>query len=280
MAEPDTFEKTPKKATRWFRTFVVLSLLYGITFSLNSFFNWIFFFAAIYSLFMSYFLLPVQPKVFQARPKQQWRGPQSNAGREGQPQSQSAGSTVVNPAERAKKVIIGIVAIMFALFMIPFTIGLIEGFSGEESDIKDIQEEFMPEESVDPVVSHVSKGNDFFNDQNYDSADYYYDKALAINGGYGEAIYGKGIVAFQRGRADEANRFFLRAYEGGFRYAWLSWVLADMYDKQGQTFRATELYKESVNLDSTYVDSYKRLAELEPALAQKYLDLAERHKAN
>ena len=272
--ESEQFEKTPQKAARWFRAFIVLSLLYGITFSLTSFFNWIFFWAAIYSFFMSYFLLPVQPKIFQGRPKQA-RGPIFNTG------TRSAEGAPVTPGERGKKFVKIVVAVMGALFMIPFVIGFIDGWNGDDQTTSDPQEQTSTFDATDSSpASLVERGNGFFNNQQYDSADVYYDLALASDDGYGEAIYGKGIVAYQQGRSDEANTYFIRSYEGGFRYAWLSWVLADMYDKQGQTSRAADLYKESVKLDSTYTDSYKRLAELEPGLRDKYLELARKYGNN
>jgi hypothetical protein len=274
VAESQTFEKTPKKAGRWFRAFIVLSLLYGITFSLDGFFNWIFFCAALYSLFMSYFLLPVQPKVFQSRPRES-RGGQFNTG---QFQQSQAAPTV--QASRARRVIIGIAAIVFGLFLLPPMIqGFIAGWNGEDlPDTSNGDEASLQTEPANDAMAYVDIGNEFFNNQQYDSAEAYYEKALEVDANYGAAVYGRGIVSYNRGRIDEANSFFLSAYEKGYRYPWLSWALADMYDKQGQTVRATEFYKESVGLDSSYTDSYKRLAEIEPANRQKWLDLAERYK--
>ena len=276
MAEPE-FEKTPRKAGRWFRAFIVLALVYGITFSLHSVFNWIFFFAAAYSFFMSYFLLPVQPRIFQARPSSS-RGSQFDRGtRATQTQTQSVPNTQTT---RGRKVIIGVAAIIFAMFMIPFTIGLIEGLTGQDSDSDYTSEDQSLETGNSDAMNYVDIGNEFFDQQQYDSATAYYEKALKIDSNYGAAIYGKGIVAYNTGRIEEANRYFLQAYEQGYRFAWLSWALADMYDKQGQTVRAADFYKESVGLDSSYTDSYRRLAELEPANSKKYLDLAQKHASN
>jgi hypothetical protein len=273
VAEPE-FEKTPKKAGRWFRSFIFFALLYGITFSLHFVFNWIFFFAAAYSFFMSYFLLPVQPRIFQARPSS--RGPQFDRGARAT-QAQSAPNVQTT---RARKVILIVAFVIFGMFMIPFTIGFIEGLRGEDSTDDPFSDEQSTESNDTDAMNYVDKGNEFFNNQQYDSATAYYEKALAIDSNYGAAIYGKGIVAYNNGRIDEANRYFLQAYDQGYRYAWLSWALADMYDKQGQTVRAMDFYKESVGLDSSYTDSYRRLAELEPANSQKYLDLVQKHTSN
>ncbi len=277
MAEPETFEKTPKKASRWFRAFIVLTLLYGITFSLDSFFNWIFFWAALYCFFMSYFTLPVQPKVFQGRPKQQF----NYGSRAGQAQTQSGQGGADVPAARGRKTVILVVSILLGVFVgIPFIVGLIEGFTEESSTTTDTEEQSTSSEEATTGMALVDIGNDFFNQQQYDSADKYYDRALADDADNMAAVYGKGIVLYQRDRRDEANAWFLRAHEGGYRYAWLSWVLADTYDKQGQSVKAVNFYKESVNLDSTYTDSYKRLAELEPANSAKWLELAQKYKTD
>lgn len=272
--ETEKFEKTPRKANRWFRAFVVLALLFGATFSLNSVFNWIFFFGAAYSFFMSYYLLPMQPKIFQgSQNRQRQSRPWQN-----QDQSYRNEAEVVSPVERSKKIAIIIASSIFGLFFFLMVIGFLVG--DPEEDVQSSGQEQSYEPVDNSAAALVSRGNDFFNNQEYDSADVYYDKALVLDGGYMEAIYGKGIVLYQQGRIDEANTAFLRAYEGGFRYAWLSWVLADMYDKQGQTSRAADFYKESVKLDSSYVDSYKRLAELEPGNSDKYLKLAQKYSSN
>ncbi|MEJ0031071.1 MAG: hypothetical protein WDO15_12135 [Bacteroidota bacterium] len=110
MAE-EHFEKTPRKAARWFRAFIVLALLYGITFSLHSVFNWIFFLAAVYSLFMSYFTLPVQPKIFQQQSK-----PFNSGGRTSYTSTPSP-SQLADRGKRVVRIIIFSVAGVFFLFM-------------------------------------------------------------------------------------------------------------------------------------------------------------------
>jgi tetratricopeptide (TPR) repeat protein len=264
----EQFEKTPKRANRWFRAFVVFSLLYGVSFSLNGFFNWIFFCTAVYSLFMSYFLLPVQPKVFQARQSRDPRGTYSNPA-----------TAPVSTEDKAKKVVRIIVISVFGVFFLFFFISIFSGNSDDDSTTLP-NDPPAEEDLASSPATFTSRGNEFFNEQQYDSADWYYDRALASDGSYGEAIYGKGIVQYNKGNPDVANSYFTRAYEGGFRFAWLSWVLGDTYEKKGEPTRAIELYKESVNLDSTYVDSYNRLAELVPDERDRYLDLAKRHATN
>lgn len=265
MAGAEYFEKTPKKSTRWFRAFIIFTLLFGAMFSLNWFINWVLFFAASYSLFMSYFLLPVQPKIFQNR--QRASGSQFRSTSSSQPTTDQA-------TQRKRAIIIMFVIVAFVIFLIPFMVGVIEGIDEEISNTDSPVEETL----ADGDINLVQKGNDFFNEQRYDSAEKYYDMALDGNIDDTAALYGKGIVAYNLGRIDEANVYFLKAYDGGYRYAWLSWALADMSEKQGQTVRAIEFYKESVQLDSAYTDSYLRLAELDPSNGGKWRNLAETHK--
>lgn len=265
----EEFEKTPKKANRWFRIAIVLALLYGATFSLNSFFNWVFFFASAYAFFMSYFLLPAQPKIFQGkqRPSGGWTRPaQKDTGRGPAPADQAA---------KVKRIMFIIAGTFFGLFFFFFIIGIMN----PEPPAQEYEDLYA--NGSQPTASDlVNRGNDLFNNQEYDSAGKYYDRAYALDHTNMEAIYGKGIVLYATGNEEQAMPLFRQSYEGGFRFAWLSWVLADMHEKNGNSAQAALLYKESVNLDSSFVDSYKRLAELEPENSFKYLQLAEKHGSN
>jgi hypothetical protein len=265
----EQFEKTPRKANRWFRAAIVFALLYGLTFSLNSFFNWIFFSAAAYSFFMSYYLLPVQPGIFQGKKRQTWSGPtQENTSTHTDPRSIES---------KVKRIMFIIVGGFFALFVFFFIIGILNPEIPEQQN----GEELLYDESVTQSPEGlISRGNDYFNQQQYDSAEAYYDRALDLAPDNMEAVYGKGIVLYQAGKQDEAMTLFRKSYGGGYRFAWLSWVLADMHDKRGESAEAIMLYKESVSLDSSYTDSYKRLAELEPLSRDRYLKLAEKFSGN
>jgi len=267
----EQFQKTPHKANRWFRAAIAFALLYGLTYSLNSFFNWIFFWASAYSFFMSYYLLPVQPGIFQGRKRQTWTGPtQSTTGTQSDPRSIES---------KVKRITFMIVGGFFALFVFFFIIGIVNPEIPEPQNVEE-QEQVFDETVLRSPEALISTGNNYFNDQQYDSAGVYYDRALALAPDNMEAVYGKGIVRYQQGKEDEAMTLFRRSYEGGYRFVWLSWVLADMHDKRGETAEAIMLYKESVNLDSTYTESYKRLAELEPLNKEQYLKLADRHSGN
>lgn len=267
----EEFQKTPKKADRWFRLAIVFALLYGITFSLHYVFNWILFFAAGYSFFMSYFLLPVQPKIFQQQRRQQ------NFGGSRQPNAGTA--TPVNPAQQVKRIVFGVVGTVFGLFFILVVYFMINPEAAENSG-EVTAEEVYDEPTEQSASDYIGKGDDFFNNKEYDSAAVYYQKALDREPDNMMAVYGQGIVLWQTDRKDEAMVKFRQSYEGGNRFWWLSYIMADSYDQQGNTGMAIPLYKESLSLDSACTDCYNRLAALEPENSDKYLKLAQKHPSN
>jgi tetratricopeptide (TPR) repeat protein len=78
----------------------------------------------------------------------------------------------------------------------------------------------------------VLAGDDYYNQQHYDSALYWYEEA-----------YGKGS-----------------------RSAWLCHVMGYLQDTKGNTDKAIALYKEALSIDSTKTDVYARLGELHPGM--------------
>jgi tetratricopeptide (TPR) repeat protein len=271
------FEKTPHKSNRWFRAFIVFALLYGITYSLYALFNWMFFLAAAFSLFMSYFAQPVQPKIFQKQAR-----PSNSGGRTSYTPPPSSGSPM--QPDRIKKIGRIIVISIVSFFAFLMLVGIFSGNNDDETTTTSTNEEEQSDSNdsgdSNEAQALTFKGNDLINDSQTDSAEVYYDRALGIDPDFMMAVYGKGLVSYYRGNRDEATTYFERAYEGGYRYAWLSWVLGDTYEKSGSTERAIDLYKESINLDSTFTDSYNRLAELVPDERDKYLDLSQKHPGN
>lgn len=149
----------------------------------------------------------------------------------------------------------------------------------------------------DPEVYYFW-GNTYMYQSRYDSAITLYDLALERNQYYGEAQYNKGYVLYQQkryteasdealkileyqdddtnaqlllgdcsysqGQLEEALTWYNKAYEAGYRSGILCYLIAYIYDTQGQSDKAITLYKEALSLDSTYVDIYSRLGELIP----------------
>ncbi len=273
--EQEYFEKTPAKANRWFWISITSALLFGITFSLPSVFNWFFLCLSAYALFLSYFYLPVQPKIFQRKNTFQG-GSRSSSG--------SSAATQASPSVvTAKRIVFAIAGTFFGIFAFLIIVGI---FTHDDNDdtsstaIESPAEGYEEGETSDqPTASSlVSTGNDFFNNQQYDSANKYYEDALALNPNEMEAVYGKGIVLYNQGQTDDAYVHFQRAYDGGFRFSWLSWALGKRFDDRGEQTRAAALYHEALSMDSAFSEIYPRLAEFEPQNRDKYLRLAEKYK--
>ena len=155
----------------------------------------------------------------------------------------------------------------------------------------------------------LEQGNNFYNDSQFDSALVYYKHALALRPGFKEAYYNIALIYSSQSdysnaililqeclnsypdygdglqlmgncysrqeRNNEALPFYERAYATGTRNAELSHYLAYLYDLKNNTAKAIEFYKEAIQQDSSKVDVYKRLAELEPEKAAWYTKKAE-----
>ncbi|MBK5279699.1 MAG: tetratricopeptide repeat protein [Bacteroidia bacterium] len=160
----------------------------------------------------------------------------------------------------------------------------------------------------------LEQGNNFFNNSEFDSAMVCYNRALSLRPGfkeayfnialiyssqsdysnailtlekclqshsdYGEALQLMGNCYSRQERQDEALPFFERAYATGTRNAELSHYLGYLYDLKENTPRAIEFYKEAIQQDSSKVDVYKRLAELEPEKSEWYTKKAEQWAGN
>ncbi len=83
---------------------------------------------------------------------------------------------------------------------------------------------------------------------------------------------------YAQNQFSQAITWYKQAYEKGARHAGLLNVMAYVYDKQNQRTEAIRLYKETLQQDSSLVDIYNRLAELEPDRAEWYKKKAEAWK--
>ncbi len=155
----------------------------------------------------------------------------------------------------------------------------------------------------------LEQGNNFYNNSQFDSALFYYKRALALRPGFKEAYYNIALISYSQSeysnailtmkeclnsypdygdglqlmgnchsrleQNDEALSFYERSYATGTRNAELSHYLAYLYDLKNNKARAIEFYKEALQQDSSKVDVYKRLAELEPDKREWYSKKAE-----
>jgi tetratricopeptide (TPR) repeat protein len=68
----------------------------------------------------------------------------------------------------------------------------------------------------------------------------------------------------------QALDWYKQAYDKGAKTAGLLNVMAYIYDQQNQKGEAIRFYKEALQQDSSLVDVYTRLADLEPSYSDWY----------
>jgi tetratricopeptide (TPR) repeat protein len=141
-------------------------------------------------------------------------------------------------------------------------------------------------------------GNVLLSEKAYDSALNYYEQAFAVNDTYWSAYYNHALTKYYQQNYDESRNEALDLYERdpdyydaavlvgdnyyaqqsldsaitwyedgydhGVRSAWLSHVMAYIYDTKSDTEKAVMLYKEAVQYDSSKTDACARLGELLP----------------
>jgi tetratricopeptide (TPR) repeat protein len=147
-------------------------------------------------------------------------------------------------------------------------------------------------------------GNSFYSASQYDSALKYYNRVLELDSKNYSGLFNKGLVYFQwadypnsielfrkcnslypesmevhnmlgdcyysQNNYNEAIRWYQQAYDKGTRNSAQLNIMAYIYDTQNRTGDAIKYYKEALEQDSSLVDVYTRLAELEPSRADWY----------
>lgn len=296
-------ELRQKLSKRYTRLAIISAYLLALFWPLGSFFFWIFFGAMAYFGFLVFYY---QPK----RERQQTNFNFGNNRPSGSspgdvPPVQNSGKQV-NPKTVRLIVFFGI-AFTFFLFFIIFLIGLFSGDASEaEAPISDSKEEqrALLESNPNDIDALINIGNSFYSAQEYDSALKYYDKVLNIESGNYSGMYNKALVHFEKkeySRSIELMRrcaqqypdspdplvllgdnyytqnnyndaivWYKQAYDKGGRYAGQLNIMGYIYDTQNNTGNAIKYYKEALQQDSSLVEIYTRLAELEPSQAEWY----------
>jgi Tfp pilus assembly protein PilF len=144
----------------------------------------------------------------------------------------------------------------------------------------------------------VGYGYSLINENRYDTAASTFDAALRLDGDQEEAYYGKALSLYyaknypqslkelfrlmdlnashfggmllagdnyqMQNRYDSALYWYQEGYDMGTPTAGLCNAMGYIYDTQGNTEKAIQLYREALGYDSTRVDVYNRLGELFP----------------
>lgn len=266
---------------------VIFSFLLALLWPVGGYFFWILGGAIIYFLFLAWFYSPRKRE--EPSYKQTWR----------RPGQATTGSTPPDPRQNLQRRIRMIVLLVMGSFFFLLLTFIIIGIMSDDStlveeEIENVKSSFVDMDNVDAVIS---RGNEFYNQGQYDSAMFYYDKALQLDPGNQFAQYDKALIYYSQEnyrtsarilkdvlkthsdygyayyllgdnyeathRTDSAMICFEKAYQYEVRDAGLLQNMGDIYAERGNSAIAIKYYKEALGQDSTLVDVYKALADLD-----------------
>lgn len=81
---------------------------------------------------------------------------------------------------------------------------------------------------------------------------------------YYDAMQLAGDNYYEQQRYDSAKYWYDQGYNSGVRNVWICHLLGYLYDRNNETQRAVELYREALSYDSSRVEIYVRLGEIYP----------------
>lgn len=301
-------EAKAKLTKRYSRLAVISTFLLAFFWPLGSFFFWIFFGAIAYFVFLAYYY---RPGIRTQKPKENFEFRRTR----GQQESQSAPSKPFHITPKNLKLIIALIIGSVFSFML---ILMVIGFVTDDGPPQSIEDYYLNENqellSTDPnnleVLTNV--GNSFYAYGQYDSAIVYYDRVLKLDPKNSSGLYNKGLALYSKSdynssieylrqcislypentdalmvlgdnyysqnQLSQAMTWYKQAYDKGARNSGLLTMMGYVYDKQNQRSEAVRLYKQSLQQDSSQIDIYERLAELEPNAADWYKKKAEAWK--
>jgi len=282
-----------RKAKLADRIAIVSCFLLALFWAVDAFFFWVFFGAAVYFRFLAWHFKN------QATPK----GQAYRHGGEQEPSYRAADRTKkirISPliAFVAGLVIFGTIAWMIFSGSVDESENPIE-----KTQVEDAEKIIADETNPNDLDVLTNRGNEFYNKGKYDSALFYYNRVLTIDPThqfaqydkalvyyaqkdysrsipilvhcihqhpeYGEAYWLLGDNYYDRRNLDSAKICFDRAYEKGIRNGGVLQLMASLYEVDNRP-KAIALYKESIQQDSTLLDSYKKLIELDPSRRNEY----------
>lgn len=198
------------------------------------------------------------------------------------------------------------ILIVGGLMLFFFVVGIFAGNADEGVNISANNSEITG--VAGSVEWFDSKGNLAMDNQLYDSARMYYDMALAIDPQDRYALYNKALVYtleqdYQRAnglarkcvryhsdydpawwllgynydllnQVDSAIYTLEKAYRHGYSQPDFLYLLGEVYLKKNQKSNAREVFQKLIGLDSTKVEAYRHLAELDPSNANRYTNKA------
>lgn len=288
----------PAKVKRYTRLAIIFAFLLAFLWPLGGYFFWILGGAIAYFIFLRWYYSPRQS--VSGNRKKNWE-------RDSQPTWQRTAAAQAPPPQAVKnnvKLVFAIVGVFFAfLLVILIVVGIFSSIEPTEN---------LSESTLQNNDQFINRGNSFFDQQQYDSALYYYKKVLAIEPKNQFALYNKALVFYVRkdyrtstkiirrcvqlhptygyayyllgddykamNRPDTALICFEKAYEYEVRDAELLLNLGAGHQQIGNGSKAVQYYKEALERDSSLVEAYKQLALLDRPRSVWYQEQARRRQ--
>ena len=297
-----TENESDLRSKKFRRLALVAAFILAFTWPLGSFFVWIFLGATAYFIFLAYYYgpRPIHEKDYESN-SQSW--------------TQKDKPFEQKKAPNVKLAIMIVVIVAFSILFILMIIGFVTEINTPEQS-SDFLQENVDRETLQTNPSDLNAltnvGNELYAQNQFDSALIYYNKVLAIDPQNSSGLYNKALVYYQKQeyiksielskkcaalypentgamaltgdsyyaqeRPSEAMTWYRQAYDNGARGAELLNMIAYLYEQQNRKSEAIQFYKETLQQDSSFVNAYERLAELEPARAAWYKNKAAQYK--
>lgn len=296
-------QKLNQKAKRAKTACFISLFLFALTWSIGGFFILFFLGVASFFGFLSFYYRPKQIEKEPIRPSWQKQNHSGNA-------------------QKINKTLLSLIPIIIGVTFFAIVFRVLNSDSSSETESSPVeQNESEPDNSQSVLQSDPSNidaltnaGNEFYGQEQYDSALMYYERVLKIEPSNQYALYNKALVFYSRkdytrsiklarqclsqhpdygyayyllgdnyqsiNRLDSAIHCFEQAYRFEIRDVDMLQTWGEISKQQGNSVKAIELYKQVLEQDSSKVEIYSRLAELEPSEAVRYRRLAERWAGN
>lgn len=234
----------PAKVKRYTRLTIVCAFLLALLWPVGGYFFWIFGGFIAYFLFLIWYYSPRQQR-------EESRATWSRPNRAGASQPASIGKKI-------RMFVIVFVAFFFIVFVFLLVVGLIVGDPNEETSLDVNTEQTFNPESIDDLTN---RGNDFYNQAQYDSALKYYDRVLELAPDNQYALYNKSLVYHSKQEYRLAIALARRCINLYPEYGYAYYLLGDEYNAVSKPDSALVCYEQAYNLEVRDFDLLKNLGD-------------------
>jgi len=245
-------EQLEKRSKRYFQLTVASLFLMALLRGLNAFFFTLFFWPAVGFGVLAFYYQRAAKRELQAKTAQ-WHHPDS------------AASSGFNN----KRLTLIIIGGAVSLFVIISSL-LASKKSRETSSYKETTQTDQPDLHEEKKSPDYDRALLEYNNKNYMQSISIARKALLGDPNNNDLMLVLGDNYGSLKQNDSSLVWFDRAYQNGARSASLSHWLGYLYDDKGSVSQGIQFYKDALKQDSTRIQIYDRLAELEPEKADWY----------